>query len=101
MGKTSVVSRLNLPGRIGWITMESPGFLTLLYVMNSLTKATGTTALALPWQNKLLAGLFVRGSPLNFFPSPLFLDIFWIARAMNLPRAKDRRQRRRCSELLD
>ena len=60
MGKTSVVSRLNLPGRIGWITMESPGFLTLLYVINSLTRAAGTTPLALPWQNKLLAGLFVR-----------------------------------------
>jgi hypothetical protein len=57
MGKTSVVSRLNIPGRIAWITMESPGFLTLLYIMNTLPAQVGITDL--PWQNKVLAGLFV------------------------------------------
>ncbi|OAA55814.1 3-oxo-5-alpha-steroid 4-dehydrogenase family protein [Niveomyces insectorum RCEF 264] len=57
MGKTSVNSVLNLPGRIGWLTMESPGFLTLLYVMRTLTEQEGITDL--PWQNKFLAGLFV------------------------------------------
>ena len=57
MGKTSVTSRLNLPGRIGWLTMEAPGFLSLLYMMNTLPAQHGITDL--PWQNKVLAGLFV------------------------------------------
>ncbi|CAK7262477.1 hypothetical protein SEPCBS57363_000066 [Sporothrix epigloea] len=57
MGKTSVNSRLNIPGRIAWLTMESPGFLTLLYLMSTLTEEQGITDL--PWQNKVLAGLFV------------------------------------------
>lgn len=53
MGKTSVHSRFNLPGRLAWFTMECPGFLTLLYTMATL----GTDDL--PWQNKVLAGLYV------------------------------------------
>ncbi|KAK3361075.1 3-oxo-5-alpha-steroid 4-dehydrogenase-domain-containing protein [Lasiosphaeria ovina] len=57
MGKTSVASRLNLPGRVGWMTMEAPGFLSLLYMMNTLSAQHGLTDL--PWQNKVLAGLFV------------------------------------------
>lgn len=57
MGKTSVESRFNLPGRIGWMIMECPGFLTLLYVMNTLPALQGVTDL--PWQNKVLGGLFV------------------------------------------
>ncbi|KAF9767867.1 hypothetical protein IL306_014899 [Fusarium sp. DS 682] len=56
MGKTSVASRLNLPGRIGWLTMEAPGFLTLLYLMKVLPEQHGIDDL--PWQNKVLAGLF-------------------------------------------
>ncbi|KAK7414198.1 hypothetical protein QQX98_006892 [Neonectria punicea] len=57
MGKTSVVSRLNLPGRIGWLTMEAPGFMTLLYLMKTMPMQHGIDDL--PWQNKVLAGLFV------------------------------------------
>ncbi|KAF7563231.1 hypothetical protein G7046_g936 [Stylonectria norvegica] len=57
MGKTSVTSRLNLPGRIGWLTMESPGFLLLLYIMKTMPLQHGIDDL--PWQNKVLAGLFV------------------------------------------
>lgn len=60
MGKTSVTSRLNLPGRLGWFTMEVPGFLTLLYMMRTLPAIHGIEDL--PWQNKVLAGLFVRPS---------------------------------------
>ena len=56
-GKTSAVSKLNIPGKIAWITMEVPGFVTLLYVMNSLP-ANGISSL--PWENKAMAGLFVR-----------------------------------------
>ena len=65
MGKTSVASRLNIPGRIAWFTMECPGFLTLLYIMKTLPAKYGITDL--PWQNKVLAGLFVR-IPLTFSP---------------------------------
>lgn len=61
MGKTSVASRLNLPGRIAWITMESPGFITLLYIMKTLPMMHGIDDL--PWQNRVLAGLFVRAQP--------------------------------------
>ncbi|KAK3320627.1 3-oxo-5-alpha-steroid 4-dehydrogenase-domain-containing protein [Cercophora scortea] len=55
MGKTSTTSRLNFPGRIGWLTMECPGFLSLLYTLNKLS-APGSS---LPWQNQVLAALFV------------------------------------------
>ncbi|KAK2612033.1 hypothetical protein QQS21_001998 [Conoideocrella luteorostrata] len=57
MGKTSVNSRLNLPGRVGWMLMEVPGFMTLLYIMNTLPQMHGIDDL--PWQNRVLAGLFV------------------------------------------
>ncbi|KAK0634574.1 3-oxo-5-alpha-steroid 4-dehydrogenase-domain-containing protein [Bombardia bombarda] len=57
MGKTSVSSRLNVPGRIGWLCMEAPGFITLLYMMRTLPAQHGIAEL--PWQNKVLAGLFV------------------------------------------
>lgn len=71
MGKTSVNSRFNLPGRIGWLTMEAPGFLTLLYNLINLTPQANPyyhhhpsssqpdTSYSLPWQNKVLAALFV------------------------------------------
>ncbi|KAI1368918.1 3-oxo-5-alpha-steroid 4-dehydrogenase [Xylaria arbuscula] len=57
MGKTSVNSKLNLPGRIAWFTMEIPGFMTLLYIMTTLPAQHGITDL--PWQNNVLASLFV------------------------------------------
>ncbi|PTB63681.1 3-oxo-5-alpha-steroid 4-dehydrogenase [Trichoderma citrinoviride] len=57
MGKTSVASPFNIPGRVAWMTMESPGFLTLLYVMNTLPQKVGIEDL--PWQNRVLGGLFV------------------------------------------
>ncbi|KAF3800193.1 hypothetical protein GCG54_00003720 [Colletotrichum gloeosporioides] len=57
MGKTSVVSRLNIPGRVAWFLMEAPGFTTLLYIMFTLPGKMGVEDL--PWQNKVLAGLFV------------------------------------------
>lgn len=57
MGKTSVSSVFNLPGRFAWMTMECPGFLTLLYVMNTLPQKAGIDDL--PWQNRVLGGLFV------------------------------------------
>ncbi|KAF4119543.1 3-oxo-5-alpha-steroid 4-dehydrogenase 1 [Geosmithia morbida] len=53
MGKTSTPSLLNIPGRWAWLTMESPGFLTLGYLMGKMSHGD------LPWQNKVLAALFV------------------------------------------
>ena len=66
MGKTSVNSRLNLPGRTGWLVMEAPGFLTLLYHLNTLPAQVGISEL--PWQNKVLAGLFVIRTSLSLTP---------------------------------
>ncbi|KAG5980647.1 hypothetical protein E4U55_003807 [Claviceps digitariae] len=57
MGKTSVESRFNLPGRVAWMLMEAPGFMTLLYMMRTLPRMHGIEEL--PWQNCVLAGLFV------------------------------------------
>lgn len=56
-GKTSQKSALNIPGKIAWITMEVPGFLTLLYVMNTLPGQVGLASL--PWENKAMGALFV------------------------------------------
>lgn len=61
MGKTSVDSVLNIPGRIAWFTMEIPGFLTLLYMMTTLPAEHGITQL--PWQNQVLAALYVSPVP--------------------------------------
>lgn len=69
MGKTSVESRFNIPGRIAWMTMEAPGFLTLLYIMNTMPEQHGITDL--PWQNRVLGGLFVRFSSAAFFFLPV------------------------------
>ncbi|KAL3427720.1 3-oxo-5-alpha-steroid 4-dehydrogenase [Phlyctema vagabunda] len=53
MGKTSTKSRFNIPGRIGWLTMEIPGPLVLLYIMSTLPTD------ALPWENKVMASFYV------------------------------------------
>ncbi|TEY68105.1 hypothetical protein BOTCAL_0122g00070 [Botryotinia calthae] len=55
-GKTSSNSRFNLPGKLAWITMELPGLMTMLYIMYTLPKEVGLNAL--PWENKLMAGLY-------------------------------------------
>jgi len=59
MGKTSVDSRFNLPGKIGWFTMEAPGFLTLLYTMFNLPEKVGLDWRTLPAGNWAMAGMFV------------------------------------------
>lgn len=57
MGKSSIESRFNLPGKIGWAMMESPGFITLLYIMFTLPGENNINSL--PKANWLMAGLFV------------------------------------------
>ncbi|KAK4457800.1 putative 3-oxo-5-alpha-steroid 4-dehydrogenase [Cladorrhinum samala] len=64
MGKTSLpTSRLNLPGRWAWLTMESPGFVTLLYNYFALSRVgggiVGEENGSPPWRNKVLVALFV------------------------------------------
>ena len=58
MGKTSTESIFNIPGKIGWATMEAPGFITLLYIMYSLPKSERIENL--PLENWVMAGCFVR-----------------------------------------
>jgi len=57
MGKTSIQSRFNVPGKIGWATMEAPAFVMLLYIMYSLPKQEEIEKL--PFVNWVMAGLFV------------------------------------------
>ena len=60
MGKTSVSSALNLPGRLAWLTMEITGPLVLLTSMNTLPTQLGIANHdGLPWQNKVLSALYV------------------------------------------
>ena len=70
MGKTSTTSAFNVPGKIGWATMEAPGFITLLYLMYSLPKQEGIESL--PFANWTMAALFVSPSlwPGNFVTAP-------------------------------
>ena len=58
MGKTSRPWRYNVPGNIGWATMETPGYLTLLWLVYALPKQEGIEKL--PWPNIAMAGMFVR-----------------------------------------
>ena len=57
MGKTSTLSRLNVPGKVGWMIMELPGPLLLGYTMLTLPAELGSKSL--PWENWVLAGIFV------------------------------------------
>ena len=66
MGKTSVDSPYNLPGKLGWFLMEIPGTLTLLYTVFSVKNAQGLTAL--PWQNWAMVCMFVRVSCIFVYP---------------------------------
>lgn len=74
MGKTSATSKFNIPGKIAWLTMEVPGFLTVLYIMYTLPDEIGLVGL--PWENTAMGGLFVR-----FFPS--LLKFIWLIDAEN------------------
>lgn len=57
MGKTSIDSRFNVPGKIGWATMECGGFIVLLYNMFNIPPTIGVEEL--PAANWLMATLFV------------------------------------------
>ncbi|KAF2256423.1 3-oxo-5-alpha-steroid 4-dehydrogenase-like protein [Trematosphaeria pertusa] len=71
-GKTSTESRFNISGKWGWATMESAGFMTLLYTMFTLPKELGLDSL--PWGNWTMAGCFVIHYIYRAIISPLFLN---------------------------
>lgn len=57
MGKRAIESEWNIPGKVAWTIMEVPGFLVLLYCVNTLPVQEGIASL--PGTNKLLTGLYV------------------------------------------
>lgn len=60
MGKGSILtSNVNIPGKVAWLTMEVPGMSMLLYTMRTLSTTPFSSPSSLPWQNKVLAALFV------------------------------------------
>jgi 3-oxo-5-alpha-steroid 4-dehydrogenase 1 len=80
MGKTSTSSRFNIPGALGWFTMEIPGASSLLYTITSLVsqRYPATPVLyalhELPWQNKLMAAMFVAHYTYRAVLAPLVLN---------------------------
>jgi 3-oxo-5-alpha-steroid 4-dehydrogenase 1 len=60
MGKTSTGIPGNVPGKLGWLTMEAPGFIILLTIMVTLPGQLGIEKL--PWENWTMAAVFVSTS---------------------------------------
>lgn len=88
MGKSSIDSRFNLPGKIAWVLMEAPGFITLLYIMFTLPKENGIESL--PMANWLMACLFasnlMQNSCGDFLANWLILQsVHYIYRALLSP----------------
>lgn len=94
-GKTSIKSRLNLPGKLAWITMEVPGFIIVIFCMFSIplrkkdVKSSFDDGIMLAWnelpaENIVLAALFVIhyiyraiiGPLLNPSMSPIHISIW-------------------------
>ncbi|KAF2707020.1 3-oxo-5-alpha-steroid 4-dehydrogenase-like protein [Pleomassaria siparia CBS 279.74] len=71
-GKTSTESRFNIPGKTGWASMESAGFITLMYIMYTLPRELGIEEL--PWGNWTMAGCFVIHYINRAVVAPLFLN---------------------------
>lgn len=85
MGKTSVESRFNMPGKMAWAAMEAPGFVVLLAIMVLLPKEEGIVGVGvdgggskegLPWENWGMAALFV--SSLFFLFVGCFGEILFV-----------------------
>jgi 3-oxo-5-alpha-steroid 4-dehydrogenase 1 len=84
MGKTSTKSILNIPGKLGWFTMEVPGLALVLYNASRLSPAG---ILELPVPNQILLGMFTMHyvnrailAPLVLNPSMAPIHLFvWLA----------------------
>lgn len=72
-GKTSIISRYNLPGKWAWAIMEAPGFITLLYNMWALPRLLNMTD-PLPWENWTMAALYTIHYLYRAILAPLFLN---------------------------
>src|ERR1700761_444531 len=67
MGKTSITSRFNLPGRFAWVAAELIGPVNLIYILSALPStlkpppeaATSFLGTGLPAQNEILACLYL------------------------------------------
>lgn len=87
-GKTSIASRLNLPGRFAWITMELPSPVLLVVTVLGVSWQTTTP---LPWPHVLLMAMFLVhytnralvGPLLNPIMSPMHLLIWALGIAFN------------------
>ncbi|KXL43626.1 hypothetical protein M433DRAFT_69412 [Acidomyces richmondensis BFW] len=71
-GKTSVDSKLNLPGKWAWFFMEIPGFLTVLYCVSTIPAKEGLPNL--PWANWAMVCVYVIHYIYRAVLSPLFLN---------------------------
>ncbi|TAQ83201.1 hypothetical protein B7494_g8475, partial [Chlorociboria aeruginascens] len=56
-GKTSTKDRFNIPGKVGWMSMEIFGPATLIYSMYSVPSTIGLAFL--PWENRVMGALYV------------------------------------------
>jgi len=71
-GKTSIESKLNLPGKHAWAFMESVGFVTLLYNIYTLPRELGLGPL--PWANYTMAALYTIHYLYRAVLAPLVLN---------------------------
>ncbi|KAF2461250.1 3-oxo-5-alpha-steroid 4-dehydrogenase-like protein [Lineolata rhizophorae] len=71
-GKTSVNSRFNLPGSWGWAAMEIPSLVIMSYLILILPRENGIENL--PWQNWVMATMFIIHYLNRAVLSPLFLN---------------------------
>ncbi|KAI7237709.1 3-oxo-5-alpha-steroid 4-dehydrogenase [Hortaea werneckii] len=55
-GKTSIDSKLNVPGKWAWCFMELPGMLTVLYCLMTIPHQEGLRTI--PWANWTMAGVY-------------------------------------------
>lgn len=81
MGRTSIISKLNLPGRYAWAAAEVVGPANLLYVLFSLPEklrpqpnsATSLFGTGLPLQHEILGMLYVLHYLNRALITPLFI----------------------------
>ena len=71
-GKTSVTSKLNLPGKWAWFVMESPTIIVMTYCMIAIPAKEGLDSL--PWANWTMAGLYCLHYFYRAWLSPLYLN---------------------------
>ncbi|KAH9839632.1 3-oxo-5-alpha-steroid 4-dehydrogenase like protein [Teratosphaeria destructans] len=71
-GKTSIDSRLNLPGKWAWFLMEIPGLLTLLYCMLAIPPREHLAGL--PWANWTMAAAYTTHYLYRAVLAPLLLN---------------------------